>query len=128
MSNCLQFNLNSVNLSGRNHIFNPAFQFPIIFEVKNKDDGKAVEGFEVEIDGKKEELDGVKTKTLFDMDAVLKVIKVMKVGLMAPEVKDYKVVNGENKVVFEMEIAKVRLIDNSKFTIWTISIAASANL
>ena len=62
------------------------------------------------------------------MDAVLKVIKVMKVGLMAPEVKDYKVVNGENKVVVEMEIAKVRLIDNSKFTIWTISIAASANL
>ena len=89
------------------HIFNLVFQFPIIFEVKNKDDGKAVEGFEVEIDGKKEELDGDKTKTLFAFDNVLKVIKVMKVGLMAPEVKDYKVIDGENKVKVDMEIKKV---------------------
>ena len=72
------------------------------------------------IDGKKEELEGGKTKTLFEFDKVLKVIKVMKVGLMAPEVKDYKVINSENKIKVEMEIKKVRQIDCMKFSILTI--------
>ena len=81
---------------------------PLIFEVKNKADGTPVLGFEVEIDGKKEELDGDKTKTLFAFETVLKVIKLTKVGFKDPEeVKDYKVKDGENKIVVELEIKKV---------------------
>ena len=83
-------------------------QLPLIFEVKNKEDGKPIEGFEVEVDGKKEELDGDKTKTLFAFDTVLKVIKVTKVGFKEAEVKDYKVIDGENKIKLELEIKKVK--------------------
>ena len=65
-------------------------------------------GFEVEVDGKKEELDGDKTKALFAFDSVIKVIKVTKVGFKdAEEVKDYKVIDGENKIKIELEIKKV---------------------
>ena len=68
-----------------------------------------MEGFEVEVDGAEEELDGDKTKSMFAFDSVLKVIKVTKVGFKEGEVKDYKVIDGENKVKVELEIKKVRL-------------------
>ena len=63
----------------------------------------------MEVDGAEEELDGDKTKSMFAFDSVLKVIKVTKVGFKEGEVKDYKVIDGENKVKVELEIKKVRL-------------------
>ena len=66
--------------------------------------------FEVEIDGKKEELEGDKTKTLFAFDFEIKAIKVTKAGFKdAEEVKDYKIVDGENKISVVLEIKKVPL-------------------
>ena len=64
--------------------------------------------FEVEIDGKKEELVGDKTKTLFPFDFEIKAIKVTKAGFKdAEEVKDYKIIDGENKISVVLEIKKV---------------------
>ena len=41
-------------------------------------------------------------------DAVIKVIKLTKVGFKdADEVKDYKIIDGENKIKIELEIKKV---------------------
>ena len=72
--------------------------------------------FEVEIDGKKEELDGDKTKTLFAFDFEVKAIKVTKVGFKdGDEVKTYKIIDGENKISVVLEIKQVFLLSLHNF-------------
>ena len=69
----------------------------------------------MEIDGKKEDLDGDKTKTLFDFDSEVKAIKVTKAGFKdAEEVKTYKIIDGDNKISVVMEIKEVHIVYHNK--------------